>query len=386
MNTHPLYFDFNATTPLDPRCLESMLPYLTHDFGNSANQSHSMGWSSQNAINLATTQVASLLGCKNHEIIWNSGATEGNNSVLHYFAQRTGPDEARPHFIVSAIEHPSVLATATELLQQKKIELTLLEVDPQGFVSSEKLEAAIQPNTKLASIMWVNNEVGTIQDIEKLSQICFQRNVHFHTDATQAIGKLPIHLDQIPISYLTASAHKFYGPKGVGILYSRSKSPYAPVPKILSGGSHQRGMRPGTMNTPGIVGTGKACEILQSEMREENVKIKKLTQGFWNQLISEFPNASLNGPPISGETRSCMNLNFTLPNKSVDLVIGKLTQLAFSQGSACHSGETSMSPTLKAIGLTEQQAQSTLRMSVGRTTTEADIRKAIEILKRAFAS
>lgn len=386
MNPNLLYFDFNSTTPLDPRCLEAMLPYFQMDFGNSANQSHSLGQTAVAAIQKATEQVANLIQCKNHELIWNSGATEGNNSVLQFFAKKTDPNEALPHFIISSIEHPSVLQTAIDLMEQKQIELTLLEVDREGFISLPALKHAFRPNTKLVSVMWVNNEIGTVQNMESISQMCFDHGVHFHTDATQAIGKIQIDLSKLPISYLTASSHKFYGPKGVGFLVVKSPLPNTPMPKILSGGSHQRGIRPGTMNTPGIVATGKACEILQSEMKVENEKMYFLAKTFWGKLESEFPNVVLNGPKIGTPLRSPMNLNFTLPNKSVDLVLGKLTGIAFSQGSACHSGLATMSATLKAIGLTERQAGSTLRMSVGRQTTLQEIDLAVTILKRAFAS
>lgn len=382
----PIYLDYNSTTPLDPRCLEVMLPYLTEDFGNAANEIHSMGWTAKHAITKASGQVAEFLNCKPHEVIWNSGATEGNNSVLQFVSQMTDDNNAGlPHFITTAIEHPSVLQTCIGLQSLKRIALTILSVDRQGFINLADLEKAISPQTKLCSMIWINNEIGTVQDMKAIAELCQKKNIYLHTDATQAVGKITIDLKSIPIHFLTASAHKFYGPKGVGFLITRSENPHTPSPKMMYGGPHQNGFRPGTMNTAAIAGTGKACEISRHEMLSENKKYSDLLFSFVSQLKIHHPNLVINGPPVGSPSRSPMNLNMTFPNKHIDLFISKLTGLAFSQGAACHSGETTMSQTLLSIGLSEMQAQCTLRMSVGRQTTEADINQAVEIISKALA-
>jgi cysteine desulfurase len=384
----PIYLDYNSTTPLDPRCLEVMMPYLTDDYGNAANEIHSMGWTARHAITKATTQVAELLNCKPHEVLWNSGATEGNNSVLQFISQQTESvaGALRPHFITSSIEHPSVLQTCISLQNLGRIDLSILPVDSRGFVSLSDLEKAITAQTKLCSIMWVNNEIGTVQDMKAIAELCQKKNVLLHTDATQAVGKIAIDFKSIPIHFLTASAHKFYGPKGIGFLITRSENPYTPSPKLMYGGSHQNGFRPGTMNTAAIAGAGKACEISLREMVSENRKYSELILNFVEQLKMREPKLIINGPPLGSDTRSAMNLNITFPHKQIDLYISKLTGVAFSQGAACQSGEASMSQTLRSIGLSEAQAQCTLRMSVGRLTTEADIKQAVEIISRALAS
>lgn len=382
----PIYLDYNSTTPLDSRCLEAMLPFLTEDFGNAANEIHSMGWTAKNAINKATSQVAHLLNCKPHEIIWNSGATEGNNAVLKFLSEYDLRGKTRPHFITSAIEHPSVLQTCLDLQAKNKIDLSIISVNQQGFIDLEQLKSAINPQTVLCSILWINNEIGTVQNLQAIADICAQKNIYLHTDATQAVGKIHIDLTKIQIHFLTTSAHKFYGPKGTGFLYIRSVAPHAPTPKLMSGGPHQNGFRPGTMNTASIVATGVACEIIRTEMNRENDIYKNLIQGFLNELKSAFPHLIVNGPQVGSDQRSPMNLNITFPDRPIDLYLSKLTGIAFSQGSACHSGETSMSQTLMAIGLTEKQATSTIRLSVGRLTTAADLKQAADLIIRALAS
>ncbi len=382
----PIYLDYNSTTPLDPRCLEAMLPFLKDDFGNAANEIHSMGWTAKNAINKATAQVGQMLNCKPHEIVWNSGATEGNNAVLKFLAQDDLKNNQTPHFITSAIEHPSVLQTCLDLQSKNKIELTILSVDSQGFINLDELKSAIKPQTVLYSVMWINNEIGTVQNMQKISEICAEKKIYLHTDATQAVGKIQIDLAKIRVHFLTASAHKFYGPKGTGFLYTRSEAPYVPPPKLMSGGPHQNGLRPGTMNTAAIVATGVACEIIKNELERENANYKNLIQGFLKDLKSEFPQLVINGPIVGSDQRSPMNLSLTFPNKPIELALSKLAGIAFSQGAACHSGETTMSQTLMAIGLTEKLAMCTIRLSVGRLTTTADLKQAADLIIRALAS
>lgn len=385
----PLYFDYNSTTPLDPRVLEAMLPYLTTQFGNPANQLHAYGWAASTAVEKASTQTAHLINAATaKEIVWNSGATEGNNSVFWGITQKIkleSPTE-KIHFITSEIEHASVLKTFAHLKKHEGIEYSVLPVDKLGFVSLNDLKSACRPETKLVSIMWVNNEIGTIQPIHELATYCNDNQIYFHTDATQAIGKIQIDLQKTPIHFLTASSHKMYGPKGIGFLYTRSLNPHIEIESFLSGGGHQNNKRSGTLNVPSIVGAGLACEIAYKEMNAEIEKSVALQKLFLSELKTIFPDLILNGPSLDSGHRSPMNLSLTFPNKPIDLYISKLMGLAFSQGSACSSGETSISPVLKAIGLNYSSAASTIRLSVGRLTTADDIHAAVRIFKTAFSA
>lgn len=384
----PLYFDYNSTTPLDPRVLEAMLPYFTTLYGNPANQLHAYGWSASTAVEKASTQTATLINAKSpQEIVWNSGATEGNNSVFWGLTQKIKLEtpNQKIHFITSEIEHASVLKTFAHLKKHEGIEYTVLPVNSEGFVSLSDLQAAFRPETKLVSIIWVNNEIGTIQPIHELATYCNTKSIYFHTDATQAIGKIHIDLQKTPIHFLTASSHKMYGPKGIGFLYTRSLNPHIEIENFLSGGGHQNNKRSGTLNVPSIVGAGFACEIAHKEMKSENEKSVMLQKLFLSELKSIFPDVILNGPTLDSGLRSPMNLSLTFPNKPIDLYISKLMGLAFSQGSACSTGETSISPVLKAIGLNYSSATCTIRLSVGRLTTEQDIHAAVRIFKAAFA-
>lgn len=384
----PLYFDYNSTTPLDPRVLEAMLPHMTSFFGNPANQMHAYGWAANQAVQKATLQTTALINARPEEIVWNSGATEGNNSVfwgLLKKLRKESPGE-KIHFITTEIEHASVLKTFTHLKTHENLDFTILPVDQKGFIRIDDIKSACRPETKLISVMWVNNEVGTIQPIREIAEFCQSHEIYFHTDATQAIGKIEVNLQTTPIHFLTASSHKMYGPKGVGFLYIRSLQPNIEIEPFLSGGGHQNSRRSGTLNVPAIVGAGEACEIVKKEFELENQKNKSLQKLFITELKNEFPNLVLNGPSIDSNLRSSINLSVTFPNTPIELYTSKLMGLAFSQGSACHSGETTMSPVLKAIGLTQMQAASTIRLSVGRLTTESDIYAAVRIFKSAFAS
>jgi len=382
----PLYFDYNSTTPLDAQVLETMIPYLTTEFGNPANQIHAYGWSAQNAVQKATQKTADLISAKYSEIVWNSGATEGNNSVFWGLVKKlkkTNPSE-KIHFITTNIEHASVIKTFEYLKDHEGLDYTILAVDQKGFVNIEQIKAAVTLHTKLISVMWVNNEIGTIQPINQIANFCQSEKIYFHTDATQALGKVKINLQNTPIHFLTASGHKIYGPKGIGFLYTRSLNPHIEIENYLSGGGQQNNRRSGTLNVPSIVGMGTACDILKNEFESENLKNKQLQKLFLNELKTEFKNLILNGPDLDSNQRSPINLNVTFLNTPLDLYISKLTGLAFSQGSACHSNESSMSSVLKAIGLTPEHSACTVRLSVGRLTTENDIFDAVKIFKAAF--
>lgn len=385
----PLYFDYNSTTPLDSRVLEAMLPYLTTFYGNPANQLHAYGWAASQAVEKASTQTATLIKAASpKEIVWNSGATEGNNSVFWGVTQKLkleSPNQ-KIHFVTSEIEHASVLKTFAHLQKIENIDYTVLPVNKEGFVSLNDLKAACRPETKLVSVMWVNNEIGSIQPIHEFATYCNDNQIYFHTDATQAIGKVHIDLQKSPIHFLTASSHKMYGPKGIGFLYTRSLNPHIEIENFLSGGGQQNNQRSGTLNVPSIVGAGFACEITHKEMNADIEKSVKLQKLFFSELKSIFPDLILNGPSLESGLRSSMNLSLTFPNKPIDLYLSKLTGLAFSQGSACSSGETSISPVLKAIGLNYSSAASTIRLSVGRSTSEEDIYSAVRVFKAAFAA
>lgn len=385
----PLYFDYNSTTPLDPRVLEVMLPHMTSLFGNPANQLHAYGWASKNAVQKATEQTQLLIhAARPEEIIWNSGATEGNNSVFWGLTKKLKKEDPtqKIHFITTNIEHASVVKTFEYLKLHEGIEFTILPVDNIGFITLDQIQKAITPYTKLVSVMWVNNEIGTVQPISEIAHFCQNQKIYFHTDATQAIGKIEINLTTTPIHFLTASSHKMYGPKGVGFLYTRSLNPHIEIEHFLSGGGHQNNKRSGTLNVPAIVGAGLACEIAFNEMPTENKKNKHLQKLFFTELKKDFPDLILNGPDLESNLRSSINLSLTFPNFPIDLFISKLTGLAFSQGSACSSGETTTSPVLKAIGLTQEQASCTVRLSVGRLTSEEDVYAAARIFKAAFRS
>lgn len=382
----PLYFDYNSTTPLDPQVLEAMMPYLTVFFGNPANQLHAYGWAAQNAIDLATKQTAELIHAKPNEIVWNSGATEGNNTVFWGLTKTLKKENQKIHFITSEIEHASVLKTFEHLKKYENIEFTILPVDSKGFVTLEQIQKNIRPHTKLISVMWVNNEIGTIQPITEIANFCQSNKIYFHTDATQAIGKIEIDLQKIPIHFLTVSSHKMYGPKGIGFLYTRSLNPHVQIENYLSGGGQQNNQRSGTLNVPSIVGAGCACEIAKNKFESENQNNRNLQKLFLTELKLAMPDLILNGPDLDSNHRSPTNLSLTFPGKPIDLYISKLGGIAFSQGSACNTGEITMSPVLKAIGLTQDVASSTIRLSVGRLTTTQDIYNAVRLFKTAFDS
>lgn len=385
----PLYFDYNSTTPLDPRVLEVMLPHMTTHFGNPANQLHAYGWAAKNAVQKATEQTQKLINAaRPEEIVWNSGATEGNNSVFWGLTKKLKKENPNDfiHFITTNIEHASVIKTFEYLKLHEGIDFTILPVDQKGFISLEQIKNAITPNTKLVSVMWVNNEIGTVQPISDIANFCQTHKIYFHTDATQAIGKIDINLQTTPIHFLTVSSHKMYGPKGVGFLYTKSLNPHIEIEHFLSGGGHQNNKRSGTLNVPAIVGAGQACEIAMNEMISQNLKNKNLQKLFYNELKKEFSDLVLNGPDLDSNLRSPINLSITFKNFPIDLYISQLTGLALSQGSACSSGETTTSPVLKAIGLTQEQSTCTVRLSVGLLTTEDDIYAAVRIFKSAFHS
>ncbi|OFZ30149.1 MAG: hypothetical protein A2622_09890 [Bdellovibrionales bacterium RIFCSPHIGHO2_01_FULL_40_29] len=381
----PIYLDYNATTPTDPEVVATMLPYFTEKFGNPANTLNAYGWTAESAVKTATGQVAKLIHCKSNEIIWNAGATEGNNSVVFGLIRKLraeNPNE-KIHFLTSATEHLSVINSFLAAKKYEGIDVDFMPVQKDGTITPEILQKWIKPHTKLVSIMWVNNEIGSINPISELAPICNDQQIYFHTDATQAVGKIDVNLEKTPVHFLTFSAHKLYGPKGVGCLFTRSANPHVEIVPYLFGGGHQHGQRSGTLNVPGIVGAGKACEMANEKWLQESQQTQKMLQKFYEQLKEFIPTVSLNGPEL--ERRSPINLSLTM-NSPIELALPQLTGLAFSQGSACSTTEVTSSHVLKAIGLSLNQAQNTIRLSIGRWTTEAEMNQALEVLIKVFKS
>ncbi len=377
----PIYLDYNATTPTDPSVVSAMLPFFTETFGNPANSLNSYGWAAENAVKKAAEHVAKLVRCKPQEIIWNAGATEGNNSVvfgLIRFLRKNNPKE-KIHFLTSNAEHLSVLNSLTAAARLENIEVEIIPVNATGCVDVEKLKKFIKPHTKLVSLMWVNNEIGAINPIHELATYCHENRIYFHTDATQAVGKLAIDLQSMPVHFLTFSAHKFYGPKGVGCLITRNSA--ATIEPLLFGGGQQQNQRAGTLNVPAIVGTGKAAEIAHELLTTEAHRNQSYCFELYSKIRELVPTVKLNGPDFAN--RSPNNLSLTFP-KPVDLVLPQLSRLAFSQGAACSTTGVTSSHVLNAIGLTLIEAQNTLRLSIGRWTTQDEIQEASEILRKVF--
>jgi cysteine desulfurase len=375
-----IYLDYNSTTPVDPRVIDSMLPYFKEEIGNPSNTSHALGWAANTAVQQASQKIASLLNCNPQDIVWNAGATEGNNSVVFGLIRKLKSENpnAPIHFITSNVEHWCVLNSFSAAEEFEKIAVTYVPANSEGLVNLEEIKKHIRPETKLVSLIWVNNEIGAINPIHEIATYCHENKIYFHSDATQAVGKIEVDLQKTPVHFLTFSAHKFCGPKGVGALVIKKGFDIEPY---IYGGGQQNNRRSGTLNVPGIVGAGKAAEICAAEMKTESTRTRELIKNFWNALKEALPTVKLNGPSI--DQRSPANLSLVMP-KMIDLVRPSLLQLAFSQGSACQAGEADTSHVLKAIGLTEAQAYCTIRLSIGRFTTQDEMDLALKMLINTF--
>ena len=370
---HPIYLDYSATTPVDPRVAAKMIPYITEDFGNPASRSHPYGWTAEKAVENAREEVAKLVGADPREIVWTSGATESNNLAIKGAANfYSGKGK---HIITVATEHKAVIDTVREL-ERQGFEATYLEPEPNGLLDLEKFKAAIRPDTVLASVMFVNNEIGVIQDIEAIGNICRANNVIFHVDAAQATGKVHINLEKLPVDLMSFSAHKTYGPKGIGALYVRRK-PRIRIEAQMHGGGHERGMRSGTLATHQIVGMGEAFRIAREEMDTENERIRflrdKLLHGLQN-IEEVYVNGDL-------EHRVPHNLNISFNYVEGESLIMAIKGIAVSSGSACTSASLEPSYVLRALGRSDELAHSSIRFSIGRFTTEEDIDYTIDLLK-----
>jgi cysteine desulfurase len=373
MERKPIYLDYSATTPIDPRVAEKMIPYITEHFGNPASRSHSFGWTAEKAVEEAREEVAKLVNADPREIVWTSGATESNNLAIkgasHFYSTKG------KHVLTIATEHKAVIDAVRELEREGYI-ATYLEPEPNGLVDLEKFKKAIRPDTVLASVMIVNNEIGVIQDIEALGNICRNEKVIFHVDAAQATGKVDIDLEKLPVDLMSFSAHKTYGPKGIGALYVRRK-PRIRIEAQMHGGGHERGMRSGTLATHQIVGMGEAFRIARLEMKSENERIiklrDKLLQGLQN-IEEVYVNGDL-------KHRIPHNLNISFNYVEGESLIMAVKDIAVSSGSACTSASLEPSYVLRALGRSDELAHSSIRFSIGRFTTEADVDFTIQLLK-----
>jgi cysteine desulfurase len=368
----PIFLDYHSTTPMDPQVLETMLPYFTQTFGNAASRNHEYGWTAEAAVEKARAQVASLIGASDKEIIFTSGATESNNLAIQGVAQMY--KEKGRHIITSPIEHKAVLDTC-QYLESIGFEVTTLPVDQYGRVSAEAVAKAIRPDTILVSVMFANNEIGTINPIAEIGKVCKEHGVLLHTDAVQACGKIPVDVEKMGIDLLSLTAHKMYGPKGVGALYVRRRNPRVRLAPIVHGGGHERGMRSGTLNVPGIVGFGKAAEIAKARMELDTAHSKRLRDKLWNAISSRVDEVHLNGHPTE---RLPHNLNVSFAYVEGESLMMGIKELAVSSGSACTSASLEPSYVLKSIGVGDELAHSSIRFSVGRNTTDEEIDYAIE--------
>ncbi len=368
-----LYFDYSATTPVDPRVAAKMIPYLTEDFGNPASRSHPFGWTAEKAVEEAREQVALLVGADPKEIVFTSGATESNNLAIkgaaNFYANTKGK-----HIITVMTEHKAVLDTVREM-ERQGFEATYLPVLENGLIDLEVLRAAMRPDTVLVSVMAVNNEIGVIQDIESIGKLCREKGVIFHVDAAQATGKMPINLKTLPVDLMSFSAHKTYGPKGIGALYVQRK-PRIRLEAQMHGGGHERGMRSGTLATHQIVGMGEAFRIAREEMATENERIRMLRDRLYKGL-SDIEELHLNGDE---ERRVPHNLNVSFNFVEGESLIMAIKDLAVSSGSACTSASLEPSYVLRALGRSDELAHSSIRFSIGRFTTEQEVDYAIKLL------
>ncbi len=363
----PIYLDHNATTPMDPRVLEAMIPYFTENFGNAASRNHSFGWHAEEAVDYAREQVAKLIGAEAKEIIFTSGATEGDNlaikGVYEMYASKGN------HIITCTTEHKAVLDTCKHL-EKLGAEVTYLEVQPDGLVDLKELEAAMRPTTILVAIMYANNEIGVIQPVKEIAAIAKKHGALFFTDGVQAVGKIPVDVIADGIDIMAFTAHKMYGPKGVGALYVRRKNPRVKVTAQMDGGGHERGMRSGTLNVPGIVGFGKAAEIARTDMAADTERISKLRDKLENAL-KQIDESYVNGTPAH-RLPHVSNISFKYV-EGEGLMMGFNKDIALSSGSACTSASLEPSYVLKALGLGDDLAHSSLRFGLGRYTTEEQI-------------
>jgi cysteine desulfurase len=373
----PIYLDYSATTPVDPRVVDAMIPWLRQNFGNPASRSHSFGWEAEKAVENARAEVAALVNCDPRELIWTSGATESINLALKGVAHFNR--ERGKHLITVKTEHKATLDTMREL-EREGFEVTYLDVEPNGLVGLPQIEAALRPDTILVSVMYVNNEIGVIQDIPAIGELCRARGIVFHVDAAQATGKVVVDLAQLKVDLMSFSAHKTYGPKGVGALFVRRK-PRVRLEAQMHGGGHERGLRSGTLPTHQIVGMGAAFRIAREEMATDSERIRMLRDRLWTG-ISQIEQVFLNG---DWERRVPHNLNVSFNFVEGESLIMAIKDVAVSSGSACTSASLEPSYVLRALGRSDELAHSSIRFTVGRFTTEEEIDYTTQLITRQVA-
>jgi len=363
----PIYMDNHATTPMDPRVLEEMLPYFMEKFGNSASRNHSFGWVAEEGVETARERIAKLVGSTTKEIIFTSGATESDNLAIKGVAEMYR--EKGNHIITAVTEHKAVLDTCKRL-EKYGYRVTYLPVQKDGLIDLDDLKRAMDDKTILVSIMAANNEIGVLQPVTEIGKLCRERGVIFHTDATQAVGKVPTDVNKQNIDVMSISGHKMYGPKGVGALYVRRKNPRVQVSAIIDGGGHERGMRSGTLNVPGIVGLGKACALAQEDLPQESCRLAGLRNRLRDRIMNRLDEAYING---SMEHRLPGNLNISFAYVEGESLLMGINDIAVSSGSACTSATLEPSYVLKALGTGDDLAHSSIRFGIGRFNTEAEV-------------
>lgn len=370
-----IYLDTQATTPLDPRVLDAMLPFMTQQYGNPHSRTHHFGWEAEEAVETARGHIAKLIGAQPSEIIFTSGATESNNQVIkgimHFLKG------SKKHMITVQTEHKCVLDSARSL-QQEGYDVTYLPVKPDGLIDLNQLEESIRPDTGLVSIMAVNNEIGVIQPLEQIAKICKSKGVKFHTDAAQAVGKIPLNVDKLGIDAMSISSHKLYGPKGLGAMYIRRR-PRVRLEPLISGGGQERGLRSGTLAAPLCVGMGEACRIALEEMERDTNHINHLADRLYKGLSKELTHLYVNGPPMDSPDRYHGNLNISFAHVEGESLLMGLKQIAVSSGSACTSASLEPSYVLRALGVEEDLAHTSIRFGIGRFTTEEEVDQAVEL-------
>jgi cysteine desulfurase len=370
----PIYLDYSATTPVDPRVAEKMIPYLTEFFGNAASRSHAFGWKAEGAVEEARAHVAALIGADPKEIVWTSGATEGNNLALKgaaHFYKTKGK-----HIITQKTEHKAVLDTVREL-ERQGFEATYLDVESNGIINLDKLKAALRPDTILVSIMMVNNEIGVIQPVWEIAEICREKGVIFHCDAVQGAGRIDIDVSKLKADLLTITAHKIYGPKGIGALYVRRK-PRVRIEAQIHGGGHERGFRSGTLATHQIVGFGEAARLAKAEMATDNERVRALRDKLWS-AIKDMEEVYVNGDL---KRRIPHNLNVSFNFVEGESLIMAVKDIAVSSGSACTSASLEPSYVLRALGRNDELAHSSIRITLGRFTTEEEVNYAAQLIRK----
>ena len=363
----PIYLDNNATTRTDPRVVEKMLPFFTEDFGNAASRNHAFGWKAEEAVEDARQQIADLIGCSPKEVIFTSGATESNNLAIKGVAGMYG--KKGRHVVTCVTEHKAVIDPCKRL-EREGFDVTYLAVDETGRIDVDKLAGALREDTILVTIMFANNEIGTVQPVAEIGALCHEKGILFHTDATQAVGKIPVDVGEMGIDLLSFSGHKIYGPKGVGALYVRRRNPRVRLEAIQDGGGHERGMRSGTLAVPLIVGLGEACRLAREEMASETERLTALRDRLHEGIVSQLSEVELNGHP-DHRLPNTLNLSFAYVEGEA-LMMG-MADVAVSSGSACTSASLEPSYVLKALGVGDELAHSSLRFGLGRFTTEEEV-------------